>query len=938
MTSHTETPDSPLHQISRAGVSVWLDDLSADLLSSNELQSLVATKQVVGVTTNPAIFAAAISQGAAYTTKMARHREAQHTVAETLWQLMIDDVQLACDQLAPVFNSTDGADGRVSLEVDPQLAHDADQTLAMAQELWARVDRPNAMIKIPGTREGLPAITGALANGISVNVTLIFGVDQYREVLAAFCAGLQAAHAAGHDLRTIHSVASFFVSRVDTHIDPLLQEIGSEEATSLLGTAGLANARLAYQAYLDHEASPQWQELAALGARQQRPLWASTGVKNAAYPSDMYVTGLVAAGVVNTMPRATLEAVATHGTFAGDTITTNLAHAAEIASRLHALGIELERTASTLERQGVAKFVDAWQQLITTVEENMQSGTAQPVHATDSNGQAADRADQVSAQSTPGSLTVHVGNGLAASVKENVQQLMSTQFASNLAAQDPTLWGPEAEAEARIRLGWVEAATGSSALIERIATLRDELVAQGLTRVVLCGMGGSSLAPEVITSNENVKLTILDSTDPTQVHDTISTGLDRTVVVIASKSGSTVETDSARRAFIAAFTEAGIDAASRIIVVTDPGSPLDALAQSEKYRAIFHADPNVGGRFSALTAFGLVPSGLAGANISALLTDARVATTKLSVDTPDNPGLVLGAALGNPTTGRSKAIIVPGENCPVGIGHWIEQLVAESTGKNDTGVLPVVVDSDQAPEVHANYPDCTVIRVVGGNTGLVTPGDNEVLVHGDLGAQFQLWEVATSVCGKIFGISPFDQPDVESAKKAARGMLAEPPTAVEPSFRQDGVEVFVGQHVTSSANTVEGVLKDLLTHIPADQGYLSVMVYANRFGFPEVVATRDHLAKAAGRPVTFGWGPRFLHSTGQYHKGGPKVGCYVVITTEAQNDIAIPEQGFTFGQLITAQAHGDSSVLTDHGRPVLRLHVADSATGWKTIVDALSHV
>ncbi|WP_125612104.1 glucose-6-phosphate isomerase [Specibacter cremeus] len=505
----------------------------------------------------------------------------------------------------------------------------------------------------------------------------------------------------------------------------------------------------------------------------------------------------------------------------------------------------------------------------------------------------------------------------------HLDTLVADRFASRLFDKDATLWGPDAESESAIRLGWVEAPAVSAPLVTEIAALRAEFAAEGVTHIVLCGMGGSSLAPEVITATAGVELTVLDSTDPEQVRAAVTDRLARTAVVVSSKSGSTLETDSQRRIFEQEFTAAGIDAKARIVVVTDPGSPLDAAARAAGYRKVFNADPHVGGRYSALTAFGLVPSGLAGADIQALLDEAEEAAEFLREDAADNIGLALGAALGGTAPLRNKIVIVDDGSGIVGFADWAEQLIAESTGKLGTGVLPVVA-GPAAPETTSGAADVLVVRLVAADAE-IEPAANEVVVSGGLGGQMLLWEVATAVAGRLLGINPFDQPDVEAAKAAARGLLDETPAPTAAAFTDGSIEVRGGDWLGDAA-TVTEALRALLAHLGTD-GYLSVQAYLDRLTHAPLAGVRDDLAATTGRPVTFGWGPRFLHSTGQFHKGGPAIGVFLQVTGTPTEDLAIPDRPFTFGELIAAQAAGDAQVLAGHGRPVLRLHLADTAAG-----------
>jgi len=520
-------------------------------------------------------------------------------------------------------------------------------------------------------------------------------------------------------------------------------------------------------------------------------------------------------------------------------------------------------------------------------------------------------------------VTIAATGAAAEAVARLVPQLVSDGIGGAITAQDPTLWGPDAEAEASIRLGWTEAVAVSRGHVDDILALRDDLHEKGVDRVVLCGMGGSSLAPEVITKTYGVDLVVLDSTHPAQVAAALGGPLERTVVVVSSKSGSTVETDSHKRAFAAAFTAAGIDPIGRIVVVTDPGSPLDVSARADGYR-VFNADPNVGGRYSALTAFGLVPTGLAGVDIAQLLDEADAAALALAIDDDDNPGLVLGAILAGTRPLKDKLGIVADGTHIVGFADWAEQLIAESTGKSGRGILPVVLELD-APELAAELPDLQVVRLVKNARATHEVAAGEVEIAGTLGAQLLTWEFATAVAGRLLGINPFDQPDVESAKVAARALIdtLEPPAP--PVFTDAGIDVRASGLDVSALTTVDAALDALLAALPAD-GYVSVQAYLDRPAHPELERLRAALAARTGRPVTFGWGPRFLHSTGQYHKGGPATGVYLQLLDTPSDDVAIPERPFTFGQLITAQAAGDASVLVEHGRPVLTLTLGDVDT------------
>lgn len=530
------------------------------------------------------------------------------------------------------------------------------------------------------------------------------------------------------------------------------------------------------------------------------------------------------------------------------------------------------------------------------------------------------------------SFDITVSGPALVAVDRIVPQLVSDLVASRIAGQDASLWGADAESEAEKRLGWTEAIVVSEPLVPDILALRDKLRAAGVNHFVLGGMGGSSLAPEVITRTAGVELTILDTTSPGQILSALGDRLETTAVIISSKSGSTVETDSHKRVYEKAFRDAGIDPIDRIVVVTDPGSPLDVSSRADGYR-VFNADPNVGGRYSALTAFGLVPSGLAGVDIASLLDEASSVAGRIAVDRTDNPALILGAAIAGTRPLRDKLAIVADGTYIVGFADWAEQLIAESTGKNGTGLLPVVLGLD-APELDYDMADLQIVRLVESARATEEVDEGDIEISGTLGAQVLVWETAIVVAGRILGIDPFNQPDVESAKEATRGLLDDRPELGKPAFVDAGVAV--RSPVTSLAECESAVeaIDALLAMLP-ENGYLSIQAYVDRHHLAQASRLRDLLAARVNRPVTFGWGPRFLHSTGQFHKGGPAVGVFLQITADEPADVEIPDRPFTFGELIRAQAQGDASVLAEHGRPVLTLNLTDPEKNLRTLLSSL---
>ncbi|MCR2814782.1 glucose-6-phosphate isomerase [Microbacterium jiangjiandongii] len=535
---------------------------------------------------------------------------------------------------------------------------------------------------------------------------------------------------------------------------------------------------------------------------------------------------------------------------------------------------------------------------------------------------------------------IRVTGHAKAAVERTLPGLVADLVASGITAGDGSLWGAEAEAEASRRLGWVQAVGVSRPLVPQITALRDEFAARGMTRIVLAGMGGSSLAPEVIAQTAGRPLVILDSTAPGQVlaaidGDAETGGLAETVLVVSSKSGSTVETDSALRAFEAAWLDVGMDPAEHVVVVTDPGSPLDERSQAAGYR-VFHADPTVGGRYSALTAFGLVPTGLAGVDISELLDEAEATLLEVAIDSADNPALVLAAAIAGGGPRRDKLGLVSDGTHIVGLPDWIEQLVAESTGKDGTGILPVVL-LPVSPELDTRPADLQILRLVdeAREFHLFEQHEGEILVSGSLGAQLVVWEYATAIIGRLLGVNPFDQPDVESAKVAARGLLEVRPAPTQPAFTERGIEVRVSDPALAARGTIAGVFEELWARVPAD-GYVSLQAYVDRLDLSQLAGLREMVAADSGRPTTFGWGPRFLHSTGQYHKGGPATGVFVQILDAGEVDLEIPGRPFTFAELIRAQAAGDATVLAQtHGRPVVTLTLIEPQAEVLTLFEAV---
>ena len=522
---------------------------------------------------------------------------------------------------------------------------------------------------------------------------------------------------------------------------------------------------------------------------------------------------------------------------------------------------------------------------------------------------------------------------LADALRELTTKAAEQDVARRLARKDATLWGPEAESEASIRLGWLDLPETSRELLARLAALREQLGADGIDRVVLGGMGGSSLAPEVICRTAGAELTVLDTTDPQQVSAALGPeSLRRSVVVVSSKSGGTVETDSHRRAAWAAYAAAGVpegEIGRHFVAVTDPGSSLEATAKEAGFREVFLADPNVGGRYSALSAFGLVPSALAGVDVRPLLEEAAALREGLAGG-EHNPALELGLALGAAwAVGRDKVVVADAGSGIVGFGDWAEQLIAESTGKQGKGLLPVVVEG---PTAAGTSGDDVALIVLGEPAH--ASGDVVAAVTGPLGAQFLAWEFATAVAGWVLQINPFDQPNVQESKDNTGRILDSGLPDEQPAFVEGAVEVYASPELLGGATTVADALRALLAAVP-DRGYLAVMAYLDRERDASAADVRGELAAALDKAVTFGWAPRFLHSTGQYHKGGPQVGAFLQVTGAVAADLDVPDKPFTFATLQAAQAGGDRQALAGRDRPLLHLHLTDRAAGLGQLLEAV---
>jgi transaldolase/glucose-6-phosphate isomerase len=896
----------PIKKLTQLGQSLWYDNIQRKLLENGELQAMIERGEIRGVTSNPTIFNNAIAKTSDYDSALTPLAWAGWDAEKIFWQLAIEDIRAACDAFAPLYEETNGGDGYVSLEVSPYLAHDSEATALQAQQLWARVKRPNLMIKIPATQAGIPAIRKTIAAGVNVNVTLIFSLTRYAEVMDAYLSGLEDRLAAGHPIDHIASVASFFVSRVDTKIDPQLPD-----RSPLKGKAAIANAKLAYDLYQQTFAGRRWENLKVKGARVQRPLWASTSTKNPAYPDTIYVDNLIGPETVNTVPPQTLQAFKDHGT-AEATLLRGLEEARQVIAQLEALGISMEAVSQELEDEGVKAFADAFTQLLATIDERRKTAAA--------------------------SL-----GPLAASAPKQIARLEAESLPARLWKHDPTLWASPKDAvgqyEVSIRMGWLDSPDKARKKLKEYTAFAREISKAKIERVLVLGMGGSSLTAEVFSVMQAaagiqapLSLAILDSTDPAQVLEAAQNfPPEKSLYIVASKSGGTAEVMAAFEYFWKLSKKDG----ARFIAITDPGTSLEALARKRGFRKIFSADPMVGGRYSALTDFGLVPAALLGVNLPRLLDRADWMRRQCEAHIPAarNPGLTLGAVIGEAALGGRDKLTVLADAPVSAFAGWIEQLIAESSGKNGKGILPVPLEPIGSPQVYGDDRLFIYLRQSGEHDAAAATLQRaghpvitlQISDYEEIGAEIYRWEVATAVACHILGVNAFDQPNVESSKQITRAKIAEYQKKGKlregkPAWKKDGLAVFSPTAVKGAS--LRTVLKGFLKKAKKG-GYVAINAYLPRTA--EHIETLQRMRTAiraqTGNAVTAGFGPRFQHSTGQFHKGGPKNALFLVITAEPAKDVAIPTQGLTFGTLIRAQALGDYEALIEAKRKVMRIHL-----------------
>ncbi|MCS7054975.1 MAG: bifunctional transaldolase/phosoglucose isomerase [Thermoflexales bacterium] len=927
----TSQNGNPNFEVRKYGQSFWYDNIQRNIIASGEMQALIDDYGVLGLTSNPAIFDKAITGSRDYDDDILALAQRGADANAIYEALAIADIQSAADLLEPIYEQTNGLDGYVSLEVSPLLAHDYEATVNEARRLFQQVGRKNLMVKVPATPAGIPAIQRLIADGININVTLIFSLEGYEAVARAYLAGLKERAMNGQSLE-VASVASFFVSRVDTLVDKLLDEkiaalpehdvAQRERLQALKGKAAIANAKLAYEIFERIFAEPEFKALAERGARVQRVLWASTSTKNPAYKDTYYVEALIGEHTVNTLPPATLKAFRDHGVVA-PTLREGRDEARRTLEALEAAGISMPQVWQKLQDDGVKLFADAFESLLKGIETKRAAAVAR--------GQA---------------------SGVASALGY-VEELVKLKAASRVWQRDASLWttAPEHIKVISNRLGWLSVIEAMRPRIDELYAFRDHVRSMGMTDAVVLGMGGSSLAPDVMRVTfapadgaTGLQLHVLDTTDPTTVLN-LERRLDlkKTLFIVASKSGSTLEVNAFYKYFRAKMDDiAGEEAGQHFVAITDEGTSLQLLAAEERFGKVFINPADIGGRYSALSYFGLVPAALQGLDLAKLLDRAAQMAGWCKLDSAINPGLYLGALMGGlALNGRDKVTFILSPAIEA-FGYWVEQLIAESTGKQGRGIVPVEGDlsihgTPVTLDSAALSPDrfFVYVKLSGDQTydafvsNLVQAGLPVLTLHlhdvYDLGAEFFRWEFATAIAGVVIGVNPFDEPNVTESKVNTKRLLDE--------FEQSGA--FSSELTSRSAN---GQLNKFLRQAKAGD-YIAIQAYLPYSDEVAQLLTRlRHLIREkTGVPVTVGYGPRFLHSTGQLHKGGANNVVALQLTYDSQEDVLIAGEPFSFGTLIRAQALGDFESLKAHQRRVLRLHLgADLKAALEKVIQVVS--
>ena len=945
---------NPVRAIQTFGQSVWLDYIRRSLIAGGELQRLIDEDGLCGVTSNPAIFERAMTGSTDYKTALQELGRRRDLDAKARYEwLAIEDIQAAADLLQPVYARTKRRDGYVSLEVSPHLARDTRGTLDEATRLWDAVERDNLMIKVPATPEGIPAVAQLISRGINVNVTLLFAQETYAQVAEAYLTGLEQLGARGGDVGSVASVASFFVSRIDTAVDAAIDarlktftnETEQALLRSLQGTVAIANAKLAYQRYRTLFSGPRWEALAKRGAMTQRVLWASTGTKNPAYRDVMYVEELIGPETVNTVPPATFEAFRDHGR-PQSRLTEGIEQAKDTMRVLERAGLSMKEITDRLLTEGLQLFSDAFDTLLAAVERHGTADTSSSVNQC--------------SYTLPAPLT--------AAVRSSLTDWRDGNKVRRLWSRDPSLWTDRDEGR---WLGWLDVTEIQLAHLRLLTGLAEKAQRGGFTHALVLGMGGSSLCPEVMKATFGTRegypdLLVLDSTDPAQmkaIQEKINPAT--TLFIVSSKSGSTLEPNIFKQYFFDLVQRlvGAEEAAQRFMAITDPGSSLQRTANADGFCRLFFGLPSIGGRYSALSNFGMAPAAIMGVDVPKFLDRAEtmVQACASCVSAEENPGLVLGTILGVLAIhGRDKVTIITSPGL-ASLGAWLEQLLAESTGKEGKGIIPVDREAVGASDVYGtdrlfiyirmpSEPDKSQDEAI---DKLDQAGQPVVRISVadpyDLGQEFFRWEFATAVAGSIMGLNPFNQPDVEASKVATKYLTTEyertgtlPPES--PIVDEQGVKVYADPTYVEILKAVAGKSPSLTNYLRAHLNQLAAGDYFALLAYVAMTCAHDAQLQAIRHRVRdtrhvatcLGFGPRFLHSTGQAYKGGADNGVFLQITCEDAADLPVPGQRYTFGIVKAAQARGDFQVLAERGRRLLRVHLgADVPAGLATLKAAM---
>lgn len=936
MTTAKKEVTNRLKQLTKQGQSIWLDFIQRSFVRSGDLRRLVEEDGVRGVTSNPSIFEKAIGGSDDYKEQMAELLTDRTLDANAIYErLAVQDIQEACDVLKVVYEETAGRDGYVSMEVSPLLASDTQATISEAHKIWKAVDRPNLMVKVPATPEGIPAIRSLIADGININVTLLFATSAYSEVAEAYTAGLEDLMAKGGDVGRVASVASFFVSRIDSLVDSLLKDkikVAEDEKEKaryegLLGKTAIANAKMAYQIYRGLYTSDRWRKLASAGARPQRLLWASTSTKDPSFKDCLYVDELIGNETVNTLPMNTLEAFRDHG-IPEETLEKRLDESENYLEQLERYGISLAEVTDKLLEDGVELFAVAFKKLLAAVNKERRAHLPPKIDT----------------------MTFKLPESLSKEVDEMCAEWQEAQRIQKLWKRDKAIWTGADEDK---WMDWLDIVEEQIKDADKFDHLAAEVKEGDFKYAVVLGMGGSSLCPEVMsltfTRGEGCpELSILDSTNPEQIlAKAKSVDLEETLFIVSSKSGTTLEPNIFLEYFLHLVKEkVGEDKAGyHFIAVTDPDSKLEAFAKQEGFREIYYGKPAIGGRYSALSDFGMIPSAVMGVDVREFLNRAQdmVEACKKTDNLKENPGVMLGVILGVAAiSGRDKLTIFtsPGIH---DLGAWLEQLIAESTGKDGKAIIPVDREQLGQPTAYGADRVFVYLKVDGEDdkvqeealSSLEAEGHPVIRIALDdkmaLGEEFFRWEIATAVAGSIIGINPFNQPDVEASKIATRALTeayekdgALP--AEKPFFTDSSVKLFTDENnladLSKGEEKLGAILKAHLERL-GECDYFALLAYIHMNEENErMLQNIRHAVRDSKKVATcLGFGPRFLHSTGQAYKGGPNSGVFLQITSDHAEDVDVPEHKYTFGVVVDAQARGDLTVLSERERRLLRVHL-----------------